>query len=81
MREDRRVCPSSGATSCNSIFELRHTLAPTRSDGDLLAPPEDPGTLDDGIVYFGLEHLEEAVFAYLLACLWPFDERSSGVTE
>ena len=80
MREDRRVCPSSDPLLSNVIGRLL-TLAPTRSDGDLLAPPEDPGSLDDGVVYFGLEHLEEAVFAYLLAGLGALDERSSGLTQ
>ena len=57
----------------------RHTFPSTSSYSDAFAPVKDALALDDGLVDFLLEDLEEAVFADLLACFGSFDECPSRV--
>jgi hypothetical protein len=49
-------------------------------DGDSVARIEQ-SCLGDGVVYLCLEHIKEALFAYLLACLWALQDGPGSHTE
>lgn len=54
--------------------DIRPTFSPAGSDGDLVPRFEDPAILGDGMMYLGLEHLEETGFTHLLSRLWTANE-------
>ena len=59
----------------------RLTLSPTSSYSNSLPSVEDTSILDDRVVNFGLEHLEKAIFADLLSCLWSLYQRSGVLAQ
>jgi hypothetical protein len=59
----------------------RLTLSPTSSYSNSLPSVEDTSVLDDRVVNFGLEHLEEAVFTDLLSRLWSLYQRSGALAQ